>query len=543
MAQKKKGPEMLKTGLEELLSQHPSTEAEKDAYIRELQSYLKDSAAELDELKQTVLWMKNQLFGSKSEKRPAQEEQQLGMFNEAEQEYQEKVEEPVKKDKRGWHFQNEKACWKLYAAKDIETIQRMLELEESQLICRECGSRMVCIGKEIVREEVEFIPAKLRIIQYVQPSYCCPSCKKKGHIIIYKRPAPKPLLNHSMAGAGIVSEIMYKKYGMAVPLTRQESEWAKAGLRLTSTTMANWVIRCSQDWLSLVYDRFRLALRQREVLHADETPVQVLKEAGKTAKSKSYMWVYRTGRDEQPPIVLYEYQPGRNGDYPKAFLEGFTGYLHTDGYAGYNKVEGITRCGCWAHVRRKFLEAQPPKALSGAPGSAETALNFIDQLFKLEEKAAKLSPEKRQKLRLEEEKPLLRAYWSWLEELNAKPLGGKLKTAVEYSMKQRPYLENYMNDPRCQMSNNWAENAVRPFVVGRKNWLFSTSVEGAKASAVVYSLVETAKANNLSPRDYLEVLLTNLPAMDAHADPESVDHLLPWSDFIRNQFGIDDDKE
>ena len=152
------------------------------------------------------------------------------------------------------------------------------------------------------------------------------------------------------------------------------------------------------------------------------------------------------------------------------------------------------------------------------------------------QKAAKLPPEKRQKLRLAEEEPILRAYWCWLENLSERPLGGKLKTAVEYSLKQRPYLENYLKDPRCQLSNNWAENAVRPFVVGRKNWMFSTSVEGAKASAVVYSLVETAKANNLNPRDYLKVLLESLPVMEVHQDPAAADQLLPWSDFIQSQF-------
>lgn len=533
---KKSKPDMLKTSLAELLAQHPSTEAEKDAYIQALQSCLKDTAAEVDELKEAVLWMKKQMFGSKSEKRPEPEQQQLGMFNEAEQEYKELAEEPAKKDKRGWHIRDTKGRWKLAPTKNIEFVQRVLSIPESELYCPECGEKFICIGKEIVREVPEFIPAKVRIIQYVQPRYCCPVCKKKGAFAIYSVPAPKPLLNHSMASASVVAEVMYQKYVLSVPLTRQEKEWAEAGLCFTSTTMANWVIRCSQDWLSLVYDRLKLALRQRQVLHADETPVQVLKENGKTAQSKSYMWVYRSGKDEQPPILLYEYQPGRSGDYPKAFLEGFTGYLHTDGYAGYNKVKGITRCGCWAHVRRKFLEAKPPEGMEGAAGSAETALNFIDRLFKLEEKAAKLSPEKRQKLRLAEEEPILRAYWCWLENLDERPLGGKLKTAVEYSLKQRPYLENYLHDSRCQLSNNWAENAVRPFVVGRKNWMFSTSVEGAKASAVVYSLVETAKANNLNPRDYLKILLENLPAMEIHQNPASADQLLPWSDFIQSQF-------
>lgn len=191
-----------------------------------------------------------------------------------------------------------------------------------------------------------------------------------------------------MASASVVSEVMYQKYVQAVPLYRQEAQWKDMGIAFSRTTMANWVIRCSQDWLSLVYDSMKKELLRREVLHADETPVQVLKETGKTAASKSYMWVYRTGNDGLAPIVLYEYQPGRSGEYPRKFLEGFTWYLHTDGYAGYNKVPGITRCGCWAHLRRKFVDAMPPELgeITGSASSAQVGRDYCDQLFAAEKK-------------------------------------------------------------------------------------------------------------------------------------------------------------
>ena len=536
-------PQMLHTGISQLLEQTPRTEAEKDAYIRELQSTLKDVMSENIDLQELLALLRRQMYGSKSEKTPVKEESpQLGMFNEAEQEYAGTVEEPVKKDQRGWHIKDGKGRWKLQKTKDIPVKERILSLEGEDLKCPDCGHVMECIGKTVVREEPVFIPARIELIQYIQPSYCCPHCKKQGKVTICKPMAPRPLLNHSMASASVVAQVMYEKYVQAVPLYRQEAQWAEAGLQFTRTTMANWMIRCSEDWLSLIYEHLRKELLRRKVLHADETPVQVLKEPGKSAASKSYMWVYRTGADGKSPVILYEYQPGRSGEYPKTFLEGFSGYLHTDGYAGYNKLEGVTRCGCWAHVRRKFVEAMPAEHLRAVvpSGAAQTGRDYCDQLFRAEKELALLPAKKKQQARFEQEGPMLRAFWCWLDEMSQQPLGGKLKKAVEYAQGQRPYLENYLKDPACQISNNLAENAIRPFTVGRKNWLFSNSVAGAKASAVIYSLVETAKANNLSPRDYLEILLENLPNMDARQHPEELDELMPWGGFIRSRFGLDE---
>lgn len=211
----------------------------------------------------------------------------------------------------------------------------------------------------------------------------------------------------------LVAQVMPEKYVQTVPLYQQEAQWVEIGLRFTRTTMVNWVIRCSEDWLSLFYEHLRRELVRREVLHADETPVQVLKEPGKAATSKSYMWVYRTGADGGKPVILYEYQPGRKGEYPKAFLKGLTGYLHTDTYAGYNKAEGVTRCGCWAHVRWDFVEAIPAKHLRAVipPGAAQTGRDYCDQMFRLERELALLPPKKKQKVRFEQEVPMLRAFW------------------------------------------------------------------------------------------------------------------------------------
>ena len=345
-----------------------------------------------------------------------------------------------------------------------------------------------------------------------------------------------------MVSASVVSEVMYQKYANAMPLYRQEEMWRQLGVTFSRTCMAKWVIRCAEDWLEPLWDAMHAELLKRQVLHADETVVQVLREKGKAPQSKSYMWVYRTGRDGKPPIILYEYQPGRSGEYPKKFLKGFHGYLHTDGYAGYNQLEGITRCGCWAHLRRKFVEALPPVTSHppGMPTPTQIGRNYCDQLFAVEKKLADLSVKERQKQRLAVEKPMLRAFWCWLDELAQQPLAGGLKKAVQYAQKQRPYMENYLLDGRCELSNNLAENAIRPFTVGRKNWLFCDTVRGAKASAVIYSLIETAQANDLSPKAYLHICLANLPSMDFRQHPEELLSLMPWSAYMQSCFKQDE---
>ena len=527
----------IETGISELLKRQPVTEQEKDAYIQDLQKALRLLLEEVRDLEEMVALLQKKRFGSSSEATPVQEEEEpLGVFPEAELEYKEDAPEPFKKDQRGVHKISEAGRWKLTSSNETEN--RIFDLDEEERICPRCKGKLVWIGKELVREVFEYQRPKLKLVRYWQMSYKCPACHKKGRSVIVRASVPKPLLNHSLVAASVVAEIMYQKYVNAMPLYRQEAAWKQLGVTFSRTTMARWIIRCAEDWLEPLWDAMRKELLQREVLHADETVVQVLKENGKTAQSKSYMWVYRTGMDGLPPVVLYEYRPGRSGEYPKKFLEGFHGYLHTDGYAGYNQVPDITRCGCWAHLRRKFVEAMP--AASGNPKGlltpAQVGRDYCDQLFAAEKKLAGLPAEERQKQRLAVEKPMLRAFWCWLEELERQPLAGNLKKAVQYARKQQPYMENYLLDPRCQISNNLAENAIRPFTVGRKNWLFSDTVKGAKASAVIYSLVETAGANGLSERGYLHIVLSNLPSMDFRQHPELLKDLMPWSDYMRSCF-------
>ena len=326
---------------------------------------------------------------------------------------------------------------------------------------------------------------------------------------------------------------MYQKYVNAIPLYRQEKDWPNYGMKLNRTTLANWVIRSAEDWLMPFADRLKQELLKKDLLHTDETTIQVLHEPGKKATTESYMWLFRSGADDEKPIVLFNYYASRGGYHAAEYLDGFKGYLHTDGYQGYEKVKGVIRCGCWSHLRRYFVEAIPPiPSKNGELSLGEIGRDYCNKLFAIERELADLTPEERKIKRLELEKPVLEAFWCWLDMLN--PLkGSRLGKAVTYAKNQRKYMENYLLDGRCSLSNNLAENSIRPFTIGRKNWEFANSVKGAHASATVYSIIETAKANKLNVFKYLRYLLQEIPNMDFKNKPEILDQLLPWNESIK----------
>ena len=481
-----------------------------------------------------VLLLRKEKFGSSSEKTPKQIDGQLSLFNEAEVEADSKSEEPVICRKGSMYHRKPKTS-REELLKDLPVEEFPCVLHPDDMFCNQCGTTLKEIGFVKVRDEIEYIPAKVQIIRYMQQACECPACKHTTRPFIKKAAVPKSVLNHSLAFPSSVSYVMYQKYVNSVPLYRQEKDWEQMGIALSRATMANWVIRSSQEHFEPVIKHLQKELLKREVIHCDETPVQVLKEEGKKPQTKSYMWLYRTGNDGKAPIILYDYQPSRSGDNAASYLKDFKGYVHSDGYSGYNKLDGITRCGCWAHLRRKFVEAIPDKKATDAPlTSAEIGRDYCNQLFKVEESLKDLTPEDRFCKRLELEKPILEVFWCWLESLNVLK-GSALGKAVTYAMNQRPFMENYLLDGRCALSNNAAENAIRPFTVGRKNWLFADTPKGASASAAVYSLIETAKANGLNVFAYLNHLLLYMPDTDWQNHPEELDDLMPWSPEIQEQ--------
>ena len=507
---------------------------ERDAYIEHLENTIKDLQNQVSNLTEMVLLLRKEKFGSSSEKTPKQVDGQLSLFNEAEIEADSKSEEPVICRKGSMYHRKPKTS-REELLKDLPVEEFPCVLHPDDMFCNQCGTTLKEIGFVKVRDEIEYIPAKVQIIRYMQQACECPACKHTTRPFIKKAAVPKSVLNHSLASPSSVSYVMYQKYVNSVPLYRQEKDWEQMGIALSRATMANWVIRSSQDHFEPVIKHLQKELLKREVIHCDETPVQVLKEEGKKPQTKSYMWLYRTGNDGKAPIILYDYQPSRSGDNAASYLKDFKGYVHSDGYSGYNKLDGITRCGCWAHLRRKFVEAIPDKKAADAPlTSAEIGRDFCNQLFKVEESLKDLTPEDRFCKRLELEKPILEAFWCWLESLNVLK-GSALGKAVTYAMNQRPFMENYLLDGRCALSNNAAENAIRPFTVGRKNWLFADTPKGASASAAVYSLIETAKANGLNVFAYLQHLLLYMPDTDWQNHPEELDDLMPWSPEVQEQ--------
>jgi len=372
-------------------------------------------------------------------------------------------------------------------------------LSENELTCSACGSKVVEIGKE-VRRSLMMKPAEFWVREDVYYTYACKNCEQEtGEANIVKTAKESALLPGSFASAEAVAYLAAQKFVMYSPLYRLEQEFNRQGLKLSRQTMANWLLNISEKWLQPVYDTLREQLCRESVLHADETTLQVLKEPGRSSTSKSYMWLYRTSGCAKQTIVLYEYQPTRKAEHAETFLRGFNGWLHADGYQGYHKLpENIRVVGCWAHARRKFDEA-----------------------------FAELTPEERYEKRLEQEKPVLDALLSWANETQAKTAPkSAMGRAIHYLLEQWPYLTRYLEDGRLELSNNRAERSIKPFVMGRKNWLFANTPGGAQASTVIYSLIETAKENKLDPYKYLLWVLQSALGL-SQADEFWAEKLLP----------------
>ena len=306
------------------------------------------------------------------------------------------------------------------------------------------------------------------------------------------------------------------------------------GVPLSRATLTNWIIYCAENYLRHVYDYFHRQLRMRKYLMADETRVQVLNEPERNPETDSWMWLFRSGEEPHPPILLYHYTETRAKFHAASFLQGFRGYLETDGYQGYNNLPDIKRCSCWAHVRRYFTDAIPKGKEYDYSLTAVQGVQFCSKLFDCERysKAKKHTAEQRKQFRLEKENPILDAFWNWLEQQHPNK-GTRLAKAVNYAQNHHDTLMNYMIDGRCEISNNRAERKAKSYAVGRKAFLFHTSEAGAGASAVMYSIVETAKANNLNIFQYLYMVLLYMP--DYMNSSAGIEQLMPWSEFIKER--------
>lgn len=399
----------------------------------------------------------------------------------------------------------------------------IVHLPAEARVCDCCHGPMHVMGQE-EREELELIPTHVQVIRYIREKYGCRHCEQHGTASRVKVAPPVPaLFAKSYATPSLVAQIIINKFQFALPLYRQEALFAGLDISLSRQTQSQWLLKVAER-LTPLRTLMHAALLAQEVIFADETTLNVLgQESG-----QSYMWLYGTGRDVRnredttPHLVLYDYQDSRSGQCPAAFLAGYTGYLQVDGYAGYHSTEAQL-VGCMAHARRKFEEAQRAQP-NAKVGKAAWALTHIQKLYRIEKTCGGKSADEIYRRRQAESKPLMEELNEWLAKTQVLPKG-YLGKAIGYCQKQWPKLMRYLEDGRLGIDNNRAERAIKPFVIGRKNWLFNNTEAGAHASALLYSLVESARINGLNQYDYLHVLLTALKSPDEEIDWEA---LLPW---------------
>jgi len=492
------------------------------------------SKAEYESMQHQIAWLMEQLellkrrmFGTSSQQLDASTLEQLNLFNTAETLADQSLPEPEleeitykRKKQKGKREQD-------LSGLPVERIEHELPPEER--VCPECGEVMRDIGVHI-HKSLKLIPAKMVVVEDAIHTYACESCGKTGdHTPMVSAESPAPLIPGSLATPSLVSYLMTQKYQNGMPLYRIEKGFQFDGINISRQTMANWIITCAENFLQHIYLLMTAALLKEPVLHADETTYQVLREPGRKPQTKSYEWVYRTSGCAKHPIVIYEYQETRGHEHPEQFLKDFKGYLHTDGYDGYHDLPAdITVVGCWFHARQyweNLLKSIPKDKRAGT--AAAQGLAYIEKLFAFEREWKNLTPKERLDKRLTKSKPVSDAFFDWAESLGALPKS-LLGQAVHYTLSQRKYLENIYLDGRLELSNNRAERSVKPFVIGRKAWLFAATPAGAKASSVVYSIIETAKENGLRPFQYVQYLLEKLP----DTTTGNLESLLPWSETL-----------
>lgn len=449
-------------------------------------------------------------------------------FNEAEAvaaatEYNE--DEPVKKT----HPKRIKGK-RAQVISNIPKVEVLHMMTEEELIS-EFGKNGWYQLEDEIYNRYRFTPAKIEIEEHHVGIY---RSKKDNHF--KKAEHPAYLLRNSLASSTLVAGIINAKYVNAVPLYRQEQEFSRYGVEISRREMAHWTILCAERYLSMLYDRMHKELYDYHVLQADETPVRVKKE-NRTEGFLHYMWVYRTGKMyKDKPIILYEYQPSRNTSHPREFLKNFKGVCVTDGYQVYHTLEeeseDLTIAGCWAHARRRFDEAI--KALSKArrkDALAYLALKQIQAIYREEDKLADETAEERLQQRQLIIKPMVDAYFAWVKEnINKVPSKGKTHNGFTYSINQEKYLRVFLEDGEVPIDNNTAEQSIRSFCIGKKNWVMIDTIAGAESSAIIYSIAETAKANKLKPYDYFEHLLSEIPNHMNDKDLSFLEDLLPWSE-------------
>lgn len=503
----------------------------KSMPVEELQRLLAAQQFHIDHLRSEIARLRHELFGKRSEKLGRIDKEQSLLFNEIEIAAKSEEEESQALADAAPLFVREytrKKPGRRPLPSDLPRREIIHDISDADKICSVHGAPLPRIGED-VSERLHIVPMQVEVERHVRPKYGqCPICKKSHDAIapdagpeVRMAPAPASLIPGSIATPALLAYIITAKFCDALPFYRLEKIFARSGVELSRATMCFWAIRIAAKAVrlrKLLWDE----LRRARILHIDETTLQVLNEPGRDPTKQSYLWAYRSRCEK--PIVLFEYRVSRSGEFLRKRLRGFSGMFMADGYGGYDDLgskEGITRMGCWAHVRRKFFEARKS-------GSAEVGwfLAKIRDLYVVEKNARDVTPEERRQLRQEHSRPIVEEIRAKIHALTAGMLPqSPLGKAMSYTLNQWKYLLPFLDNGQASIDNNAMENDIRPFVVGRKNWLFSVTQMGASASAFFYSLIQTAKANGHEPYRYLRYLFDRLAVVDGKT--ESLRALLP----------------
>lgn len=532
---------MSRENLIELMKLMKEQSAKKDTEIQ----LLKDKQKELEfmnaMLSDRLALARRKQFGSSSEKY-AEGYEQMDLFNEAEASADPEAEEPTFEEVHPSSYKRKKRTGKkeedLSDFEVTETIEYKLAGEDRY--CPECGKKYKIVTKETVKR-LKFVPAKFEVVEEVTYVYSCPECG------FMKRPEKTPPLvsGGSIATPSLVAGIMNAKYVNGMPLARQEREFARYNLNLSTKTMANWIIGCANRYLKPLYDRMKEEFLKSRYIHCDETRIQVIGEPDQKGTTQNWMWVYLTDEySESPRMALFDYERTRAGYHPVKFLDGrFHGYLTCDGYQAYHGLDdSITVTGCFTHARRRFDAALTALKKDFTREQlketiAYNAMTRIGILYKVEELIRNKTPEERYEERQKQSRPVVDALFEWLHSMeDSVDRSSLIGDAILYTLNQEPYLRRYLDDGHLSIDNNSAERAIKNFAVGRRNWLFAKSIRGADASAVVYSITETALLNGLKPYVYLTYVLDQIRQMGPFPKPDELERLLPWSDDLPEEF-------
>ncbi len=510
--------------------------AELQAAVQRYEQQLREREREIQQLQERVRLLQLLHFGPKSEKRTGMDDRTALLFNEAEDTAFPQARLPESKGRREVEVRahRRKGGGKV-GRKPLEANlpreEVVYDLSEEERKCS-CGAEKVCLGEE-VSERLQVIPASVKVLRERRKKYSCKACEgvETGEAGVVTAGGKKHLLAGSIADESLLAWSVTEKFEYALPFYRQEKRLEAIGVRVGRATMSSWAMQCGEACRPL-YEELGEWIRQGPLLQADETRVQVLKEPGRAAQQLSWMWVFRGGGEARPAVV-FQYEPHRSAEVVERFLREYRGFLQTDDYEAYHTAlsrlgkppdpgGGIRHVLCWAHVRRYFLRAWE----AAKSEEAKQGIEQIGALFRLEEARRERSVEEFQAYRRQEAEKIFQAFRFWLEKVYPQfPPQGLMGKAVKYTLDNWELLVRYVEHPLLTPSNNAVENAIRPFVVGRKNWLFADTPAGAEASAILYSLIETAKLNHHRPYDYLLYVFEHLPSATTKADYQA---LLPF---------------